>query len=65
VLVVIEGKCNKKLLVAIDDMVMQRIKFVAMMHIATNGCLLFYRNKGNLNSSFKIIFMACTSQLNN
>jgi hypothetical protein len=32
----------------------QRMKFMAIMHIATkiNGCLLVYRNEGNLNSSF-------------
>jgi hypothetical protein len=63
--VIIEGTCNKKLFVAIDDMIMQHIKFIAIMHIATkiNGCLLFYRNEGNLNSSFKIMFTVCTSHI--
>jgi hypothetical protein len=39
--------------ICVDDMIMQCIKFIARMHIATKiiGCLLFYRNTVNLNSS--------------
>jgi hypothetical protein len=52
-------------MMTIDDMIMQSIKFVVIMHIATkiNGCLLFYRNEVNLNSSLQINCTACTSHL--
>jgi hypothetical protein len=61
VLVVIEVRCNKQWFATIDDMIMQRIKFVAIMLISTkiNCCLLFYRNAMNLNSSLQINCTAC------
>jgi hypothetical protein len=67
VLVAIEGTCNKQLLVVIDNMITQHIKFVIIMHIATkiNGRILFYRNEGNLKVVFKLFSQEKNIKYNN
>jgi hypothetical protein len=64
-LVVIEGTWYKKLFMAIDDMITQRIKFFAIMHIATKISLLLYCNEVNLNSSLQINCTTCPITFNN
>jgi hypothetical protein len=67
VLVAIEGTCNKQLLVVIDNMIIQRLKLVALERIATkiNGRILVYHNEVKMILDFQLFSLEQNIRNNN